>query len=336
VTASKRFINVSVPLPSDTSFEKDDPSTAGVSDDEAHGVQVREVTTITPRPMVGIGYRAPLDAWTRANLHQFDVLEITVDDCIFGSRRRQSAIFDLVGRVPLTAHGVGLSIGTDVPIDLRYLDKVAEVIERLGAPAYSEHLAFTGVPGRELGNLLPLPRTEAIAESVIAKVRIVQARVGVPFLLENITYFFEWPDSDMSDVEFTKLICRETGAGLLLDVENLRLNAANHGSDADEFVDALPTGVVREVHVAGGATLIETSSERPFVADTHSHPVPDAALDLLGYVLRCHRPAAIVLERDERLDAVDEILIDMARIRSRVPSLQSECPDADMSVGSTG
>ena len=138
---------------------------------------MREVTTITPRPMVGIGYRASLDAWTRANLHQFDVLEITVDDCIFGSRRRQSAIFDLVGRVPLTAHGVGLSIGTDVPIDLRYLDQVAEVIERLRAPAYSEHLAFTGVPGRELGNLLPLPRTEAIAESVIARVRIVQARV---------------------------------------------------------------------------------------------------------------------------------------------------------------
>ena len=86
----------------------------------------------------------------------------------------RTEIFDLVGRIPLNAHGVGLSIGTDVPLDLAYLDQVAAIVDRLKAPTYSEHLAFTRVPGRDLANLLPLPKTEAVAESIVAKVRTIR------------------------------------------------------------------------------------------------------------------------------------------------------------------
>jgi uncharacterized protein len=269
-------------------------------------------------PAVGIGYRSVIGDWTRTNLERFDVLEITVDHCLYGNHAQRAAIFDLVGRVALTAHGVGLSIGTDVPLDLAYLDEVAKVVERLEAPAYSEHLAFTRVPGRDLANLLPLPKTEAMAESIIAKVRTVQSRVGVPFLLENITYVFEWPDSNMSDAAFLNLICRETGAGLLLDVENVFLNAANHGFDPYRFLDDVDRGLVQEVHMAGGVTIADEALDRPFLADSHSHPVPDAALDLLAHALKRHAPTTVILERDERLDAVEEILDDVGRIRACV------------------
>jgi uncharacterized protein len=287
-------------------------------------------------PAVGLGYRAPIGNWTREHLEHFDVLEITVDHCISGSKSAVSEIFDLVGRIPLLAHGIGLSIGTDVPLDIAYLDKVAAVVERLEAPAYSEHLAFTRVPGRDVANLLPVPRTEAVAGQIIAKVRTVRARIPVPFLLENITYLFEWTDSDMSDAEFINLICRETGAGLLLDVENLHLNSRNHGFDPRAFLDALPEDLVREIHVAGGVTVRENFLERPFFADTHSHPVPDGVLDLLDYALARHAPATIVLERDDRLDAVDEILDDVARIRARIAGRHSENARGYASVGSTG
>lgn len=279
------------------------------------------VTGIT-RPAIGIGYRWAIDAWTRNNLGRFDVLEITVDHCISGGKATRAAVFDLVGRIPLTAHGVGLSIGTDEPLDLAYLDRVAAVVDRLKAPAYSEHLAFTRVSGRNLANLLPLPKTDAVAESIIEKVRTVMSRIAVPFLLENISYVFEWPDSKLSDAEFLNLICRETGAGLLLDVENLYLNACNHGIDAYGFLDALSPGLVKEVHMAGGITIRELFIERPFLADTHSHPVPGVALELLEYMLPRHTPATIVLERDERLEAVDEILDDVARIRACVARAQ--------------
>jgi uncharacterized protein len=236
----------------------------------------------------------------------------------------------------VTAHGIGLSIGTDEPLDFDYLDRVANIIERVNAPAYSEHLAFTRAQGRELANLLPLPRTEATAEAIIGKIREIQSKIPVPFLLENIAYMFEWPDSILSDAEFFNLICGETGAGMLLDVENLYLNARNHGFDACDFLEALPAGVVKEVHIAGGVTIGRPFLERPFLADSHSHPVPSGALDLLDRALLLHAPSVIVLERDERLDAVEEILDDIALVRARLAGPYLETPRAEASAGSTG
>jgi len=276
---------------------------------------------MTIRPLnfaVGFGYRRIIADWTLAHLGAFDVIEITVDHCIYGNAAQHTAIFDLADRVPLTAHGVGLSIGTDMPLDLAYLDRVAHVVDRLGAPAYSEHLAFTRVPGRDLANLLPVPRTEAVAEAIIERVQIVQARVPVPFLLENIANVFEWPDSTMTDAEFFNLIFRETGAGMLMDVENVYVNARNHGLDPYAFLDALPEGIVGEVHVAGGVTVHEDFLDAPFMADSHSHPVPVGTLDLLDYALQRQSPTAIILERDERVEETGEILDDLDRIRARL------------------
>jgi uncharacterized protein (UPF0276 family) len=286
-------------------------------------------------PAIGIGYRYSIDSWIRANLARFDVLEITLDHCFAGSEASREAIFDLVGQIPLTAHGIGLSIGTDAPLDLAYLDRIAALLDRLKAPAYSEHLAFTRAPGRDLGNLLPLPKTEAVAEMVTAKVRIVQSRISVPFLLENITYIFDWPEPELSDAELLGLISGETGAGLLLDVENLFLNSHNHGFDPIVFLDTLPSGVVREVHLAGGVTASDSFLERPLLVDSHSHPVPNEALALLDHALARHSPETIVLERDDRLDAVDEILDDVERIRVRVAGRQLGGRHGQPSVGST-
>jgi uncharacterized protein (UPF0276 family) len=286
-------------------------------------------------PAVGIGYRRHIHEWTYENLAKFDVLEITLDHCLTGNEAARAAIFDLVGQIPLTAHGIGLSIGTDVPLDLAYVDEIAAIVDRLQAPAYSEHLAFTRVPGRDLGNLLPVPKTQAVAESIIAKVRTVQSRISVPFLLENITYIFDWPDAELSDAALLSLICKETGAGILLDVENLYLNACNHDFDPYAFLDGLPANAVKEVHVAGGVTLEEEFLSQPLFQDTHSYPVPEAALDLLDYALKRQAPAAIVLERDGRLEAVDEILDDVARLRARFQS-PIETPHAGPAARAAG
>ena len=134
----------------------------------------------------------------------------------------------------------------------------------------------------------------------------------------------------------SNLICSETGAGLLLDVENLYLNANNHGFDPYEFVDMLPAGLVREVHMAGGITVRENFLERPFLANSHSHPVPDGAFDLLDHVLARQSPNYIVLERDERLEATGEILDDVARIRARVDRRRRKEFHDETAIGPTG
>ena len=270
---------------------------------------------------VGVAYHAAINSWTRDHLAHLDVLEITIDHCLDRGQTVRAAIYDLIDRIPLTAHGVGLSIGTDGPLDEEYLDQVAAVVERLKAPTYSEHLSFTAVPGRDLATFLPLPKTEAVVESIIRKVQKIQSRIPVPFLLENIAYLFEWPDSNLSDAEFLNLICGEGETGLLLDVENLLLNARNQRTDPYEFIDALRPGLVKEVHLAGGSVVDHAFLGQPYFIDSHDHPVPDEALDLLEFVLARHTPANIIIEREGRLDAISELLTDVAHVRARLAKL---------------
>ena len=267
--------------------------------------------------LVGIGFRAPIARWTMVHLHRFDVLEVTVDHYIKGGERIRRSIRNLVGRVPLVLHGVGLSIGTDVPLDDAYVDDVVGAIDDLEPLSYSEHLAWTKVPGIDLANLLPVPRTRAAADMLIPKIEILQERLPVPFALENISYVFDFPDQEMDDAAFFNLLFRETGVGLLLDVENLHVNSRNHGVDAQGFLDALPEGVVRGVHAAGGPEVDRPYLDVPALADNHSHPVPEEALDLLTCALRRQRPETVILERDSDLENGEEILSDVVRIRER-------------------
>ena len=266
-------------------------------------------------PLIGIGFRVPIARWTLANLHRFDILEITVDHYIKGGEYARKAILNLVDRIPLVLHGVGLSIGTDAPLDEGYLDEVAEAVEDLKTPSYSEHLAWTKVPGIDIANLLPVPKTRAAADMLIPKIRQVQARLPVPFSIENISYVFDFPDAEMSDAEFFNLLFRETGAGMLLDVENLFVNSQNHGIDPHAFLEALPEAVVTDVHAAGGPVIRRPYLDEPFHADNHSSQVPEQALDLLGHALRRQRPRTVILERDNDIDRGEELLADVARIR---------------------
>ena len=278
--------------------------------------------------MVGIGFRAPIARWTMVHLHRFDVLEVTVDHYIRGGERVRRAIRNLVGRVPLVLHGVGLSIGTDVPLDDDYVDDVIGAIDDLEPLSYSEHLAWTKVPGIDIANLLPVPRTRAAADMLIPKIEILQKRLPIPFSLENISYVFDFPNPEMDDAAFFNLLFRETGVGLLLDVENLHVNSRNHGVDAQEFLDALPEGVVTGVHAAGGPEVDRPYLDVPALADNHSHPVPEEALDLLTCALRRQRPETVILERDNGLENGEEILSDVIRIRERISGVATSGEEA--------
>ena len=280
-------------------------------------------------PLVGIGFRIPIARWTLSNLHRFDVLEITVDHYIKGGEYARSAIRHLVDRIPLVLHGVGLSIGTDTPLDERYLDGVAEAVEDLKVPSYSEHLAWTKVPGIDIANLLPVPRTRAVADMLIPKIERVQARLPVPFSLENISYVFDFPNGEMNDAEFFNLLFRETGVGMLLDVENLFVNSRNHGIDPHAFLDQLPAGVVTGIHAAGGPLIRRPYLDAPFHADNHSHPVPPQALELLRRALDRQRPQTVILERDNDIEQADELLADVGRIRQQA-SKTEERPGNDV------
>ena len=269
-------------------------------------------------PRVGIGYRFEIRDWIVANLSSFDVLEVTIDHHVNGGPRVRDAIAGLKGRVPLVAHGIGLSVGTAIDPDPHYLGAVSGALDELGMPFYSEHLAFTKVPGFDIANLMPLPRTEEVARLVIDNISAVRARISQPLHLENISYLFTWPESTMSEIDFLNLVCRETGARVLLDVENLFLNSHNHGYDPYAFIDALPAGAVGSVHTAGGEEVGEV------LIDTHNKCVPEAAMNLLAYLLQRQSPETIILERDRDLKQFDDIMADVRRIREVVKNVRHE------------
>ena len=282
-------------------------------------------SVIRPHPLdralaVGTGFRREAYSAIRRSLHEFEVLEVTVDHYIHGTPRVRDRILDLADERPIVVHGVGLSMGTAMPPDEAYLDAVAEFIDRVHAPWYSEHLAFTGVPGRDLAQLLPLPRTRESLDVVAENLAIVRAHVPVPVVLENITYYFTWPQDEYDEVSFLMRALDESGAFLLLDLENLRINGLNHGLDPVAFIDALPPGIVRAIHLAGGMR------EGSVHIDSHNRPVGDDVLQLLARTLRRQVPDAIIVERDDGLEAFEEVVADCRRVRSVVAALGLSAP----------
>jgi uncharacterized protein len=260
---------------------------------------------------VGLSFRPEAREGLWPRLGEFDAVEIVVDDWISNPAQR-GELEEVARRVPAVAHGVGLSIGTATGPDPEYLYQVSEALSALGTSWYSEHLAFTRVPGRDLGQLLPLPRTPEVADIVARNLDAVRRYVGMPVLLENVSYYFEYPASTLSEVEFIGRVLERSGCFLLLDLENLHLNASNHGYDARGFIDALAPGQVRGVHVAGGVTM------EGLLIDTHDCPVPPPVFDLLAYLLERHAPDTIVLERDQDLHRLDEVFHDVGRLREIV------------------
>lgn len=133
----------------------------------------------------------------------------------------------------------------------------------------------------------------------------------VPVSLENITYLFDYNYGEFTDAEFLVQLCERTETTLLLDIQNLYTNAVNHDFDPADFLAALPKGIVKAVHMAGGTEMEHVE------IDTHSFPVRDEVLNLLGLMRTQQAPETIILERDGRFDEPEEMLDDIDRIRSQ-------------------
>jgi uncharacterized protein (UPF0276 family) len=251
---------------------------------------------------VGLGYRPDLDRQIWANRTSIDWLELISEHYLARPREQLDQAMRLRGAFPLVPHGVELSIGTPGELDPAYLDALAELVALVGAPWYSDHLCFTRADGIALGQLTPLPRTRAVAADVARKAQQVQDRVGVPFLLENISYYIDIGiEGQLSEAEFLTEVMEGCECGLLLDLANVFVNASNHGFSALEFLAALPLERVVQVHLAGG----EESPDA--LLDTHSAPVPHEVFALLRHLVeRAPNLRAVLIERDS--DFPDDFL----------------------------
>ncbi|HVY29267.1 MAG TPA: DUF692 domain-containing protein [Polyangiaceae bacterium] len=216
----------------------------------------------------------------------------------------------LDARYPLVTHGLTLSIGAVEEPDAEYLRELKAEVSRTRSPFHSDHLCFSSVGPRSLHELLPLQQSRQNVARVAERARRLQDILGVPFALENITYYAHPGRAELSELEFLSEVLEQSGAGLLLDVNNVYVNSLNHGFDPRAFISALDSSRVVEVHVAG-----HTRQPSGLVLDTHGAPVADPVLELLAFTLERTGPVPVLLERDNNVPELAELVAEVQTLR---------------------
>ena len=200
-------------------------------------------------------------------------------------------------RYPLSLHGVGLSIGGAGPLDKDHLGRLRALIDRYQPALFSEHLAWSSHDTVYLNDLLPLPYTENTLELVCAHIDEVQEALQRQMLLENPSTYVAFAETSMSEIEFLRQIVRRTGCGLLLDVNNVFVQATNHGFDASTYLDSFPAEHVGEIHL-GGHAEDEDDNGSALLIDDHGREVADPVWELYAQALARTGPTPTLIEWD--------------------------------------
>ena len=262
-----------------------------------------------PAHAAGLGLRrALLDALMEAPAGAFDFLECAPDNWIGVGGRAGERFAALASRHPLACHGLSLSLGGPDPLDTAFLRQTRDLLDRHQVVMYSEHLSYCSAGGH-LYDLLPLPFTDEAVHHVAARIRRVQDALGRRIAVENVSYYAA-PWQAMPEADFVNAVLAEAGCDLLLDVNNVFVNAVNHGYDARAFIDAMPAARIASYHVAG-----HYDEADDLKIDTHGAAVRDDVWSLLAHAYRAHGVRPTLLERDFNFPPFPELLAELARVR---------------------
>ena len=216
---------------------------------------------------------------------------------------------------PMVMHGVSLSIGGSDPLDAEYLAGLKRLAGRVEPAWISDHLCWTGIGGRNLHDLLPLPYTEEAVAHVAERVARVQDCLDRQILLENVSSYVTYTDSRVSEWEFLSAVAERADCWILLDVNNVYVSAHNHGFDPLAYLDGVPSERVRQIHLAGH------SHNGSLIIDTHDHPVPNPVWDLYVEAIARLGPVSTMIERDDDIPPLEVLLEELAQARSLAESV---------------
>jgi uncharacterized protein (UPF0276 family) len=275
-----------------------------------------------PGLLAGIGLK---DEHAHALLHGQDgsadvgFVEVHAENLMVSGGPRLAQLAQLRERLPLSVHGVGLSIGGEAAPCARHLARLDAVLQRFAPRWFSEHLAWSGHGGAWLADLLPLPYNATTLARVCAHIDAVQQRLQRPLLLENPSTYVELVASTLDEAGFLAAVVRRTGCGLLLDLNNAQVSAVNHGRDAlafvDQLLDAVPPGTVGEIHLAGHAQD-QDSAGAPLLIDSHGAPVAHVVWRLYRHVLARLGPVPTLIERDQNIPPLPVLAAEAAHAQT--------------------
>lgn len=214
---------------------------------------------------------------------------------------------EMAARYPFKLHGLSLSIGSPDPLDLEFVRSVKAFMDRFGIEDYSEHLSYCSANGH-LYDLLPIPFTEEAITHVSNRIRQVQDILERPLILENVSYYAA-PGQRMTEQDFILAVLEEADCRLLLDVNNVYVNAINHRYDPVAFIKAMPTKRIAYAHIAGHYNEAED-----LIVDTHGADVIDQVWSLLALAYERHGIFPTLLERDFNMPPLSALLEEVQKI----------------------
>lgn len=273
--------------------------------------------------LAGIGLKSQHVAGLLAGEAEVGFLEVHAENFMSAGGPDLRLLDRLRAHWPLSVHGVGLSIGTDGPLDVAHLERIAAVVERFEPRWVSEHLAWSSHGVYFLNDLLPLPYDAATLNRVCDHVDQVQERLQRRLLIENPSTYVEFLASTMSEADFLAELVRRSGCGLLLDVNNAYVSGINHGRDPWTFVEALPAEAVAEIHLAGFAEDRDGTGDRLLI-DHHGAPVDEAVWRLYQRTIERLGPRPTLIERDNDIPPLEVLAAEAARAREMLHALTIE------------
>lgn len=262
---------------------------------------------------VGVGlrpvhYADVLERGRRGAL-RVDFFEVVSENFMVDGGRPLRIVEEVRSFAPLLLHGVSMNLGSADPLDSAYLDALGTLAHRLEPAGVSDHLCWTGVDGSHLHDLLPLPQTAATLRHVSTRIRRVQDRLGRRIALENVSSYLRFAAEEMPEWEWLSGVAEEADCKILLDVNNVFVNARNHGFEAERYLDAIPAHRIVEIHLGG------PSAGHGLWIDTHDHPVRDEVWDLYERTVARVGPVPTLIEWDDRIPDYDRLEAEAERAR---------------------
>jgi uncharacterized protein (UPF0276 family) len=260
---------------------------------------------------IGVGVRREFVGEIVNTDRQIDFIEVVPENWIRPQAR--GLIEPCVERWPTVPHSIHLSIAGPDPLDREFLAAMRAFTRMTRAPFYSDHVCYSKIGGIHTGELLPVPFSDEAIEHIAQRSAELRDNMDVPLVLENPTYYSIMPGSTMDEATFLIRLLAEADCGMLLDVNNVWVNARNHGYDAEAFIDKMPMDRVRYLHMAGH----DYNEPLDTIVDTHGAAVRDEVWALYRYTLqRAGRLIPTVVEWDNKVPGMDEVLDEVDKARA--------------------
>lgn len=255
---------------------------------------------------VGVGLRHPhyTEVMEQRGIIQF--VEVHAENFYAEGGLALSLLHDVRANLDVSIHATSLGLGSLSNTPQSEIAKLKHLVDAINPIFVSDHAAFSWANSKggllHSGDLLPIAYNEKVLNPFSANVERVQQTLGRRLLIENVSSYLTWPDSSMQEFEFLQAVCERTGSGLLLDINNIYVNAVNTGTttpldDTKKIIDSIDPDRVEQIHLAGSTTPVKGM---PLI-DDHGTAVSEQVWQAYRHALVKIQPKPTLIEWDSNI-----------------------------------